>query len=261
MNHNIRTLTKGQLALFVLLASPLFLLSSLQAQDITPAPQEKDSVHWQVNTILNPFLPVLISNVSLDGHNNFMGFQFKRFNGNKALRLNIEYDHSRANLLNNSGLGSIRDRTGDTVRLLGRDYRMHQVRLGMGFERGSQRKIGRIYAGFDFSLSYRYTHQWSYQSFFDIKKQEYFYTLNGSTGPMNNPSRHISTFGIGFKPIIGIERPLTDHLGFNLEAKLDLMAEYSEGVTLMDDGSFQAVPDVINLSTLPLFEIRFYYNF
>jgi hypothetical protein len=257
MNHNNRILTKGQLLLIILLAAPIFILSQAQAQDIALDPEEPDSVHWQVNALLNPFVSVLLSNGGDMGSANPMGLQFKRFKGDHAIRWNVEYDPNRSIPWGNSNLANVKERNGDVLRLVNSDFMQHQFRAGMGFERGSVGKLGRRYFGADVALTYRYTRHWSFQSFYNIEEERFL--LEEGLGAAN-PTRHLSAVGAGFKPFIGLERPLNDRWGFNLEAKLDFVAQYTEGYTIMDDGSFQSAPDVIYFETYPLLEVRLYYN-
>jgi hypothetical protein len=255
MNHNIKVLRTALMPLLFSLA--ILFANNTNAQSSAMEIPEKDTIKWEINTVLSPFANVLMGG---GGSVTFspLGFQLKKFKGSNALRIHLDYGTLRSSIWETSNVNRITRIENDIVHLMSVNFHAHQFRAGLGYERGKKGKLGRAYLGGDFSLTYRHTRLWSSEQEYNVADNTYEQGFNNMP---TNRDRFLNSAGIGAKAFVGLERPLNDHLGFNLEVKYDMMAQVSEGYSLLDDGSFVGAGNYFNLETLPLLDLRFYYKF
>lgn len=255
MNHNIKVLQAGLMP--ILFSLVVLFSNNAKAQDASATMPEKDTIKWEVNTVLSPFANVLMGG---GGSYTFspLGFQLKKFNKSNAVRMHIDYGTLRNSIWETSNVSRITRIENDVVHLMALNYHAQQFRAGIGYERGKNSKLGRAYLGGDFSLTYRHTRLWSSEIEYNVAENSYEQGINNLP---TDRDRFLSAAGIGVKPFVGLERPLNEHIGFNLEVKFDMMAQVQEGYTLRDDGRFVSSGNVFNMETLPLLDLRFYYKF
>jgi hypothetical protein len=214
-----------------------------------------NSYRWQISADLTSFVAVLLGGTTYStGH---LGLGAKYRFGSHALRFQTEfYPNSRSTgWLGNQRVVSVN--TSDVI-YLHSSQTGRLIRSGFGLEKGWEKERGRFYILFDGILNGEQIDVYAYNRSVPIDQVGEFSSDGWQS--YNRSEQQYYSYGVGLIPGVGYEIYTWKHIGFTLEAKLDLNTTVSPAYQIDDNANILPSGRTVYFRTFPLLDFRIHYR-